>query len=123
MPLAVSEKILDRLIDFAINCVKYISSLPRTVTNQIYVQQLIRSSSSPAANFSEAMTSISKREWSQKIGICRKEAKESCTWLKLLSRVNSINRNRGEELIDEADQLVRILSSMSKTANNKSLRS
>lgn len=110
------NELLERLIEFATNCAFYVGSLPKTLPNKIYGEQVLRSSSSPAANYAEAISSISKREWQQKIGFCRKESQESYVWLRLLTKLNATNRQFGLKLVDEATQLSKIFTAMSKTA-------
>ena len=58
--------------------------MPLTIANREFFKQLVRSSSSVGANYLEANNCLGKKDFSHKIGICRKEAKESNYWLKLL---------------------------------------
>lgn len=73
----------ERTYEFARRCRDFVYQLPKTVGNQEYGKQLIRSSGSPAANYIEANESLSKKDFSHRIKLCRKEAKESCLWLRL----------------------------------------
>lgn len=63
-------------------------------------KQVVRSSGSVAANYIEANESLSKKDFTMRIKICRKEAKESILWLKLL--------NAPTELRQEAAELTKI---------------
>jgi four helix bundle protein len=58
--------------------------LPRTISNVEDAKQLIRASGSIGANYIEANEAIGKKDFVMKIKICRREAKESCYWLRLL---------------------------------------
>lgn len=58
--------------------------LPRTISNLEGVRQLVRSSGSVAANWIEADESLSKKDFLLRAKICRKEAKESRLFLRLL---------------------------------------
>jgi len=74
---------------------------------------LIRAACSVGANYREANDTITKKDFIHKIGICRREAKESKYWLELVSHSNQTFRNEIELLADEALQLARIFASMS----------
>ncbi|MBZ5552527.1 MAG: four helix bundle protein [Acidobacteriia bacterium] len=103
----------ERTFLFAKNVRDFVKLLPRTVCNLEDVRQLIRSSGSVAANFVEANESLSKKDFLMRIKICRKEAKESHLWLRLLEVESTGNCEKGRELLlGEARELVLILSSI-----------
>jgi four helix bundle protein len=74
--------------------------------------QLVRSSGSVGANYIEANESLGKRDFLFKLKICRKEAKESVYWLRLIHDLTGIMQNEVNNLIDEANQLKKIFSSI-----------
>ncbi len=63
--------------------------LPKNQANNEYVPQLIRSGSSPGANYIEANESIGDKDFKMKIRTSRREAKESSYWLRLVITDNS----------------------------------
>src|SRR3989344_7840902 len=73
-----------RTLDFARAIRDFIKIVPKTISNLEYSKQLIRSSASVGANYVEAGQSAGKKEFRIKIGISRKEAKESNYWLELI---------------------------------------
>ena len=77
-------------------------------------KQLTKASGSVGANYIEANESLSKKDFSYRIKICRKEAKESGSWLRLIEdQVDIIDiRKKIIELIQEADELKKIFSSI-----------
>ncbi|MDP9254412.1 MAG: four helix bundle protein [Verrucomicrobiota bacterium] len=85
--------------------------LPRTLSNTEDVRQLVRASGSISANWIEADEALSKRDFLLRAKICRKEAKESRLFLRLLdaglTKTNLVNR---EALAAEARELTLILS-------------
>ena len=88
--------------------------LHKTLENNEYLKQLIRSSGSVAANYIEANEAFGKKDFQYRIKICRKEAKESRLWLKLL-HIGSNNEyllNKQQKLIQEAVELVKIFSAI-----------
>jgi four helix bundle protein len=78
----------------------------------VYVLQLVRSSSSVAANYIEACEPLGKADKRNRMRIARKEAKESIHWLRMLD--NNVVDNERAMLTNEADQIRRILSAIIK---------
>jgi four helix bundle protein len=103
----------ERTFKFAKEVRDFIKSLPFTTANQEDGKQLIRASGSVGANYIEANESLSKKDFVMRIKICRKEAKESAYWLRLILNTNAKeNVLNGEGLLDEAVQLKKIFSSI-----------
>ena len=76
-------------------------------------KQLIRSTGSVGANYIEANESLSKKDFVLRIKICRKEAKESRYWLKLVDVGNNLGLERErQELVEEATELMKIFGSI-----------
>ena len=81
--------------------------------NLEYSKQLIRSSSSVGANYIEANEAVSKKDFVYRIRVCRKEAKESAFFLRLIVETNDKSEiPDGSKLIDEAIQLKKIFSAI-----------
>jgi four helix bundle protein len=74
----------DRTFEFAKASRAFVKKLPRTIANIEDAKQLIRASGSIGANYIEANESIGKKDFVMKIKTCRREAKESGYWLRLL---------------------------------------
>jgi len=75
----------DRTLEFARQVRDFGRKLNRTIANIEDGKQLIRSSGSIGANYIEANEALSKKDFVMRIKICRKEAKESRYWLKLVN--------------------------------------
>ena len=103
-----SEALYKRLYSFALNCQRLTVTLPKNIHNIEYSKQLIRSSASVAANYIEAIESLSKKDFIHRLRICRKEARESIQWLNLIVDTNSLS---GGPLLQEGDEIKRILTS------------
>lgn len=74
----------------------------------------MRSSSSPGANYIEAIEASSRKEFTLKLKICRRETKESIHWLVLIKRSNEEMKNITKEceiLTKEAQEFIRIFTS------------
>ena len=113
-PKITSETLYKRLLAFAQKSQKFITILPKTIYNIEYGKQLIRSSASPGSNYIEAIEAGSRREFTHRLRICRKEVKESVHWLKLIESANNNVMGLQEEIneiIQEAQQLIKIFTS------------
>ena len=103
----------DRTLEFAGRVRALTKKLPRTMTNFEDGPQLIRASGSVGANYIEANEALSKKDFRYRIKICRKEAKESRYWLKLINIGN--NPKLAQErvaLVQEATELMKIFGSI-----------
>src|SRR6266850_1982307 len=96
-----------RTFQFAQESRIFVKQPPRTITNLEDVKQLIRASGSIGANYIEANECIGKRDFVMKIKTCRREAKESAYWLRLLDVDGKPNDTR-ERLVCEAAELMKI---------------
>ncbi len=103
----------DRTAKFAERVRDFIKKLPRTVANMEYGKQLIRSSGSQAANYIEANEALGKKDFSYRIRVSRKEAKESCLWLRLCETGDdrTLEQER-QALMQEAIELRKIFSAI-----------
>lgn len=98
----------ERIRDF---CLK----LPKNIINNQYIPQLIRSGSSPGANYIEANECIGTKDFAMKIKTCRRESKESAYWLRLVITDKSIEiENERHALKQEAKELVLIFTTILK---------
>ena len=104
----------ERTFQFSRNVAIFVRTLPRTVSNIEYGKQVIRSSGSIGANYIEANEALSKKDFQMRIKICRKEAKETGYWLRLIIETNSEAKimDEGTHLLSEAIELKKILSSI-----------
>lgn len=103
----------ERTFHFAKRCRDFVNKLPKTIPNIEYGKQLTRSSGSQAANYIEANESLSRKDFSMRAKICRKEAKESHLWLRLCETGgNQDLEKEQDELIQESRELTKIFSSI-----------
>lgn len=99
----------ERTFAFAEHVRVFVRGLRRTITNLEDVKQVVRSSGSVGANYIEANEALSKKDFVMRIKICRKEAKESRMWLRLLDvDGNAALRARRDTLVQEAKELTHI---------------
>ncbi len=99
----------DRTFAFARDCRAFVKRLPRTICNIEDVKQLVRSSGSVGANYIEANEALSRKDFKYRIRVCRKEAKESAYWLRLLDTQDSVDsESERRRLIQGANELKHI---------------
>jgi four helix bundle protein len=84
--------------------------------------QLLRSGTSIGTNVEEALAGQSRKDFFSKMSIASKEARETNYWLRLITDTGIINKRQSQMLLDESNQLIKILTSIVKTGkmNNKS---
>jgi len=76
----------------------------------------LRAGTSIGANIEEAQAGQSKADFTAKMAIARKEARETLYWLKLLNAAEVVEAEKLSGITKEADELVRILTSIVKTS-------
>jgi len=104
------------LIDFAVRIVNVADALPQTPVGKHVSRQLLRSGTSPAPNYAEARGAESNSDFVHKLRIALKELNETSVWLRMACRAELLKRERLEALIDENQQLCKILNASAKTA-------
>jgi four helix bundle protein len=109
------DQLQERLTQFAISVCKRLLTERRNPVSDYYTAQLIRSSTSPGANYSEARDAESRRDFIHKMKICLKELRETDYWLRFKSGVTTRDSN-DDALLKECDELIAIFVSSIKTA-------
>jgi len=113
----------ERTIKFGGNIVGFCKSLEQSEITRPIVNQLIRSGTSIGANYCEANNASSKKDFRNKIFICKKEAQETKYWLRILS--DCLNKNRKEkarELWKECQELTMIFQKIVNTIDKKAIK-
>ena len=99
----------DRTFAFASDVRAFVKRIPKTLANLEDTKQVVRASGSVGANYIEANESLSKKDFVMRIRICRKEAKESRYWLRLIETGDdpALKKCRND-LVQEATELTSI---------------
>ena len=99
----------DRTFEFAKKVRIFVKKLRKTIANIEDGKQVIKSSGSVGANYIEANESLSKKDFIMRIKICRKEAKESRYWLRLIDTNDEPEQETERKyLMKEAGELMNI---------------
>jgi four helix bundle protein len=116
-----NKKIYDleeRTAKFAEDIIDLVKSIKTTPVNRRIITQLVGSGGSVGANYCEANEAESKRDFIHKIGICKKEVKETKHWLRLLARSNPEKKDAIRKLTKEAQELLLIFSKINKSSRD-----
>lgn len=105
----------ERTARFAERVRDFCLSLPKNAANNEFISQLLRSGSSPGANYIEANESLGDKDFKMKIKTCRRESKEAAYWLRLMiTGGNQVADTERSSLRKEAMELVYIFTAILK---------
>ncbi len=103
---------------FSKEIIKFLRTVLKDEISKSIVSQLIRSSTSVGANYCEANGASSKKDFKNKIYICRKEIQETKYWIKMMAESNPERKEELRRLWQEAHELTLIFGKISSTLNN-----
>jgi len=112
------QELSDRLWQFAARVAKIVDALPETRVGRHVAGQLVRSGTSSAPNYDEGSAAESKADFIHKLAIALKEMKETRGWLRFIVIAGLMPEPRIAPVLDEAEQLARILAKSLLTARN-----
>lgn len=119
--MSAELKITERTFNFAVRVVKLCKFLERQDrVSRTLANQLLRSGTSIGANAEEAQAGQSKADFIAKMSIARKEARETHYWLRLLKESEIVPESQLSEIVQEADEIIRILTAIVKTSQTRS---
>ena len=104
----------ERTSKFGVEVIIFVKSIKETTFNRSIITQFIRSATSIGANYMEADCAESKKDFNHKIGICKKESKETMHWLHMLATAEPDKSEKCRELWKEAHELTLIFSAIVK---------
>jgi four helix bundle protein len=111
------KELEDRLVDFAVRIGNVVDALPNSRLGRHIAGQIVRSGTSPApTNYAEGCAAESRRDFVHKLSISLKELRETRIWLCIIRKAELLPAARLAELLDETDQLGRIIASSILTA-------
>jgi four helix bundle protein len=95
----------ERTAKFGEDIIEYAKKLPKNVITIPIIGQLIDAGTSVGANYVEAGCAESKKDFEHKIGICKKESKESKHWLRMSAKAAPEHKQEARKLWREANEL------------------
>ena len=104
----------DRLLKFSRSVVVLLRSFKVTIRNDNMIRQLLKSATSVGANYSEANGTLTKKEFANRISICRREVRETIYRLQII-KCENIQIPNHNEICQEARELMYIFNKIAKT--------
>ena len=102
----------ERTAKFGEGIIKFAKKIAKNAINSPLITQLVKAGTSVGANYCEADDAESKKDFKHKIGICKKEARETKHWLRMITIANSGLREEADKLWQEAKELNLIFNSI-----------
>lgn len=112
------QELKDRLRRFAARIIKMVDSMPHSLSSTAIAKQVVRSGTSPIANYRAACLGKSKKDFLNKLKMVEEEIDETGMWLDLIMECEILPRNRVSALYDESQELLKIIISSILTVQN-----
>lgn len=111
--------IQQKSFEFAVRIVNLYKYLSTDKKEFVLSKQLLRSGTSIGANVEEAIGGQSEKDFLSKLSISYKEARETAYWLKLLNATDYLTDQEAQSLLNDVDEICKILGSIQKTVKSK----
>lgn len=102
----------ERTARFGEAIIRFAKKIPFNPVNNRLIDQLVGAGTSVGANYCEANDGVSRKDFKHKIGICRKEAKETRFFLRMIATAEPNLKDEARILWQEARELNLIFSSI-----------
>jgi len=108
----MDRDIKERTFKFGLRIIYMSQHLPNTRAGDVIGKQVLRSGTSVGANVEEATAACSANDFAYKMNLALKEARETHYWLRLLAGSRVVRQERLADVIEEADQIKKVLGSI-----------
>src|SRR5213595_1542233 len=108
----------DRTKRFALEVIRILRTLPKTMEARVIGNQFLRSGTSVGANYREAFRSRSRAEFIAKCGDCLRELEETAYWLELLVDGKIVRPDKLSAVRQECDELIAIFVTILKSSKD-----
>ena len=108
----------ERTKNFSKSVIELLMKIRSNEINRNLTSQLVRSATSVGANYCEANGASSRKDFKNKIFICRKEIQETKYWIELVAKANPETKDELRKIWQEAHELTLIFNKISTTLNN-----
>ena len=103
------QELQERMTSFAVRIVKLVDAMPSSLGAQTIARQIVRSGTSPSANYRVACIAKSDKDFLNKLKIVEEELDETTHWLELIIRCQFLKPSRIEPLLQECKELLSII--------------
>lgn len=114
-----AQEILRRIKTLIKEIANLVNEFPKTTVGFKIAGQVLDSVTSTGANFVEAQSARSKKEFTSTMGIVLKETKETIFWLEVISELNLAKKEKINKIYNECSELAKIFTSIVKTSSSK----
>ena len=113
------EELKERFRQFSLRIIKMVDAMPDTISGNAIAKQIVRSGTSPAANYRAACLAKSDKDFINKLKMVEEEIDETCHWLSIIIDSNMLPKHRVQDLYDESIELGKIVTKSIITAKNR----
>ena len=113
------SELQERMTSFAVRIVKMVDAMPSTVSGLAIARQIVRSGTSPSANYRAACLAKSDKDFLNKLKMVEEELDETSHWLSLIIRSGLLKPSRVEPLYQECGELLSIIVKSILTSKNR----
>ncbi len=110
----------ERTAKFGEDIIIFCKTIKKDEITRPLISQIVRSATSVGANYMEANGASSKKDFRNKIYICKKEIKETKHWLRMIAIADETSKDKSRKLWKEAQELTLIFGKIAGTLNKKS---
>lgn len=114
---AAANALEERTAMFGERVIELCYTVPMDAVRDPLIRQLVRSATSIGANYCEADEAESKKDFRHKIALCRKEARETRYWLRMLAKACPAEKGSARSLWKEAKELHLIFCAILRTTD------
>ena len=112
----------ERTARFAETAIAFAGEMPKSPVTAPLISQFVRAATSIGANYAEADDAASKKDFRHKVTICKKEARETKYWLRMLAAAEPSAKERARELWREARELHLIFAAIVRKVDRNMLK-
>ena len=113
------DELKERYRVFALRIIKLVDAMPNTISAVAIARQIIRSGTSPSANYRAACIAKSNKDFLNKLKMVEEEIDETSHWLSLIIDSGMLPKSRAQDLYDESVELRKITTKSILTTKNK----
>ena len=103
------SELKDRFKNFSVRIIKMVDSMPNSISGRTIASQIVRSGTSPAANYRAACIGKSEKDFLNKLKMVEEELDETCHWIEVISDSGMLPQKRVEPLHNECQELLKII--------------
>ena len=113
------DELRERLMVFAVRIIKIVDNMPNSISSNAIARQIVRSGTSPSANYRAACLAKSDKDFLNKLKMVEEELDETSHWLELIIRSGILKSSTVDEIFRECNELYLIISRSIKTVKQR----